>query len=98
MKKLSLLLASVFASLTAHGATVNWSAQNDVGFASSNTAALTIANCIRLGYFTISDAAVAALADPTVGNVATLDASFVQFGQAQVGEAFGVDGFFQSTA
>jgi hypothetical protein len=98
MKKLSLLLASVFASVTAHGATVNWSAQTDVGFASSNTAALTQGNYIRLGYFTISDAAVAALANPTVGNVAALDASFVQFGQAQVGDAFGLDGFFQSTA
>ena len=98
MKKLSFLLASVFASLTVHGATVNWSAQVDVGFASSNNAALSQGNYIRLGYFAISDAAVAALANPTVGNVATLNASFVQFGRAQVGDAFGLDGFFQSAS
>ena len=103
MKKLTLLVACIFAGFTAHGATVNWSAQVDTGFATSTNAALTQGNFIRLGYFSFNalnttaqnDAAVAALAAPTVANVNTLDSNFVQFAQTQVGNAFGLDGFFQ---
>ena len=98
MKKLSLLAACLITGITAHGATVNWSAQVDAGFATSTGAALAQGNYIRLGYFSISDAAVAALADPTVGNVATLNANFVQFGQTQVGDTFAIDGFFQTSS
>jgi len=94
MKKLTLLAACVFAGIAAHGATVNWSAQGDTGFADSTNAALAQGNFIRLGYFSIPDASVLLLASPTVANVATLNASFVQFGQTTVGNAFGVDAFF----
>jgi hypothetical protein len=94
MKKLTLLTLCVFADIAAYGATINWSAQVDTGFADSTNAALAQGNFIRLGYFSIPDASVLLLASPTVANVATLNASFVQFGQTTVGNAFGVDGFF----
>ena len=86
MKKLTLLAACALTCLAAHGATVNWQAGVDTGFATSTSAALAQGNYIRLGYFTISDVAVQALALPTVVNVAALDTNFVQFGQAQVGD------------
>ena len=106
MKKLTLLVACIFAGITAHGATVNWQAGVDTGFATSTGAALTQGNYIRLGYFSFNplnttaqnDAAVVALANPTVTNVGTLNSNFVQFGQAQVGDTFGLDGFFQKAS
>ncbi|MCX6982490.1 MAG: PEP-CTERM sorting domain-containing protein [Verrucomicrobia bacterium] len=98
MKKLTLLAACVFAGIAAHGATVNWSAQVDTGFADSTNAALAQGNFIRLGYFSIPDASVLLLASPTVTNVATLNASFVQFGQTTVGQSFGINGFFAASS
>lgn len=102
MKKLSIFIACLAAGISAHGATVNWSAQTDTGFASSNGAALAQGNYIRLGYFNFNsnlasnNAQVAAFANPTLSNVATLNSNFVQFGTAQVGDAFNFDGFFQA--
>lgn len=96
MKKLTLLIACVFSSFTAHSASVFWTAGIDTGFADSTGAALTQGNYVRLGYFTISDSAIQALAAPTLSNVAALDASFVQFGLARVGDVYGVDGFFDA--
>ena len=98
MKKLTLIAGCVFAGLAAHAATVNWSAQVDTGFADSTNAALAQGNFIRLGYFSIPDASVALLASPTVANVATLNASFVQFGQTTVGQSFGLNGFFAASS
>jgi hypothetical protein len=99
MKKLTLIAGCVLAGVAAHGATVNWSAQVDTGFADSTNAALAAGNFIRLGYFSIPDASVALLASPTVANVATLNASFVQFGQTIVGQGFsGVNGFFTASS
>lgn len=98
MKKLTFALAVLLSALAAQGATVNWSAQVDTGFAASNNSALTQGNFLRIGYFTISDAAVAALAVPTLVNVASLNASFVEFGNTTVGQGFGVDGFFQKSS
>ena len=98
MKKLTLLTLCVFANIAAYSATVNWSAQVDTGFADSTNAALAQGNFIRLGYFSIPDASVLLLASPTVANVATLNASFVQFGQTTVGQSFGVNGFFAASS
>ena len=98
MKKLTLIAGCVFAGLAAHAATVNWSAQVDTGFADSTNAALAQGNFIRLGYFSIPDDSVALLASPTVANVATLNASFVQFGQTTVGQSFGLNGFFAASS
>jgi len=98
MKKLTLLTLCVFANIAAYSATVNWSAQGDTGFADSTNAALAQGNFIRLGYFSIPDASVLLLASPTVANVATLNASFVQFGQTTVGQSFGVNGFFAASS
>ena len=96
MKKLSLLSALFFSTVATHAATVNWQAGIDTGFADSSGAALAQRNLLRIGYFTISNGAVAGLANPTVANVGSLNSSFREFGQARVGDTFGVDGSFQA--
>ena len=99
MKKLSLFAALLLSTFGSRAATVNWAAGIDTGFADSTGAALAQNNLLRIGYFnTLNDTAVMALRIPTVANVSALNADFVEFGEARIGDVFGVAAAFQKAS
>ena len=89
MKQTLLILAGVLTATLAQSATVNWGNVNDTGFANASGVALPAGNLVRLGYFTISDLAVQALAVPTSANIATLNASWHVIADTTIGTGTG---------
>lgn len=97
MKKLLLLCSSaLMMAVASNAATINWGAQNAVGFADASGAALAQGDLVRLGYFTISDSAVSTAV--AAGDMSTLSSSWVSIADSTIGTGFGVDGFFATTS
>jgi hypothetical protein len=87
MKRLfsSLLIATSMISV-GHAATIVWGAGQDNGFSLQNGSNLGIGNLARVGTFNVSDAVIAANA----GNISFLNSHFTEFGNARIGDNFGV--------
>lgn len=95
MRKLFIPLFCTLAFSVSQAATINWSAQNDVGLANSSGAALASGSLVRLGYFTISDAAVIAAKD----DLATLSSSWHSIADTTVSTGFpGDSGIFAAVS
>ena len=92
------IVAGLLTAVTGQAATVNWSSTIDTGFAVSTGIALTQGNYVRLGYFTLSDASIQALASPTGANIATLDAAFKAFDSSTIGTGTSEDGLFSKSS
>ncbi len=85
MKTFSALIAAVFTSVAAHGATVGWQAAIDTGLIDSSGAALAQGNFVRIGYFAnFSDAQVTSNA-ATLSGISALNSDFRQFASATIG-------------
>ena len=93
MKNIITLILAVVTLGGAHAATVNWGADAnfDLVLHDSSGALLSDNSLVRIGFFSLSDAAIQGLASPTPANLATLGASFTVFDSAQVGDGFGND-------
>lgn len=91
-------LLSLFALTTGvgHGATINWSAQNDTGLADASGAGLAQGNLIQLGYFTVSDSLVSAAI--AAGDLNTLIADWVSIASTTVGTGTGLDASFTANS
>jgi MYXO-CTERM domain-containing protein len=101
MKKLSFLIASILSTAAAHGATVNWGATNSPGTGIVDGAtdlALAQGDAIHIGYFTISDSSVAALANPTSANLTTLNSSWVDIADSTIGTGTSTNGIFSQAS
>lgn len=97
MKKLLLICSSaLLMTVASNAATINWGAQNAVGFADASGAALAQGDLVRLGYFTISDSAISTAV--AAGDVSTLSSSWVSIADSTIGTGFGVNGFFATTS
>lgn len=101
MTKNLLLLATCALSMVVgapravNASTVNWGATIDNGLATSNGVALPQGDLVRLGYFTISNAAIRAGA----GNLTLLNTSFVQYAAGAIGDGgLGLPGFFSDAS
>src|ERR1043166_7967390 len=92
MLRRAIVVGLVLVGLTqAKAATVNWSAQADrAAVLADGTNGVPQGDLIRLGYFDITDSAIAANAT----NVTFLDSHFVEFGSGAIGDGSGVDGTF----
>ena len=66
--------------------TVDWGAQNSNGLGTSGGAELPTGDSIRIGTFNLTDAQI----QQNQFNVNFLNASFIEFGAAAVGDVFGV--------
>jgi hypothetical protein len=83
---ISLLIPAFFPfPLGAQVVSVSWGAQNSNGLGDAAGSELPIGDLIRIGSFTLTDAQVQAAAS----NFSALNAAFVQYGTAAVGDGFG---------
>ncbi len=102
MKKI--LCVSLVATLTlgvAHSATINWGSTKfeDSFIQDSAGAALRLNSFVRIGFFNLTDLQITALATPTSGNIATLDANFVEWDSSRIGVGSGnAPGAFEKSA
>jgi hypothetical protein len=101
MKNLPFLIAGLLsaAAAAAHGATVNWSAEINTGLVDGATnLALAQGDAVHIGYFTIPDSAVAALANPTSANLTTLNSSWVDIADSTIGTGTSTNGIFSAAS
>ena len=97
LKKLTLLIAfaSAFA-VTTHAATIAWGAGQYNGFSKFNAAELPIGNLVRLGNFSLTDGQITAFFN--AGNIASLNANFVEVATAKIGDGAGAPSNFAASS
>lgn len=79
----------------ANASTVNWGATISNGLATSNGVALPTGDLVKLGYFTISNAAIRSSAS----DLTLLNTSFVQYASGAIGDGgLGLPGFFSDAS
>lgn len=90
MKHLLTLFISTVALGSAHAATVNWGADTafDTVLQDSTGALLRVGSLAQIGFFSLTDSQIQALASPTPSNISALNAAFTPFGNARVGNGF----------
>jgi hypothetical protein len=90
-KKLAITISLALAiTAGAQAAAITWGATVDNGFSLDNGSELPQNNLARIGVFSLTDQEITNAA--STGNYALLDANFLQFGSARIGEGVFIDG------
>lgn len=96
MKRILLAAFASFAlAISGHAAAITISAINYNGFSDQTGADLAVGNQVRVGTFALTNSQIQAYFN--VGNFAALDAGWISFGAAHIGDNIGSAGFFQSS-
>jgi len=96
MKRFILTISCALVLAVAQSATVNWGAAVDTGIVdSTGNNLLPTGDLIRLGYFTITDSQILALASPTASNLATLSSNWHSIADTTIGTGTFSPGSFQ---
>jgi len=97
LKKLTLLVTIACASaVTSHAASILWGAYTDNGFSQSSAAELPIGNLVRLGNFSLTDGQITAFFN--AGDIASLNANFVEVATAKIGDGIGAPSNFAASS
>jgi len=89
----SVALALLAKPVQAQVVTVNWGAQNSNGLGTSGGAELPIGDLIRIGTFNLTDAQI----QQNQFDLNLLNASFIQYGTAVIGEAVDVAAYWSAS-
>ncbi len=91
MKKLLNLILITISATVAHSATVNWGVTGvgDSFIVDSTGAALAANSLVRIGFFSLTDSQILALAEPTPANISALNSSFVEWDSSRIGAGNG---------